>query len=173
VVASAVVLLPKVLSTRCVQSLRSFKSSLATTATAHCTTIHITTSLTSYKQTRLKNHTHQNTAAQPTRSTQHSTAQYSITHTKHRQHNSPTNTARSKAGTYSSPILRTSNRPQPVPMSLSWISSGRFTIVAPATEGSPPRGYIGPTMYINPHYNDINCAECESQYSSTSIFEVI
>merc|ERR1719261_1589527 len=38
----------------------------------------------------------------------------------------------SKKAKYSSPILRTSNRPQPVPMSLSWISSQRETMVAPA-----------------------------------------
>jgi hypothetical protein len=79
--------------------------------TTHSTKVHVTTSLTSYKQARL-------------------------THSQQAH-----DTAGTKAWTHSSPILRTSNRPQPVPMSLSWISSGRFTIVAPATEGSPPRGY--------------------------------
>lgn len=37
--------------------------------------------------------------------------------------------------TYSSPILRTSKSPQPWPMSDSWISSVRFTMVAPTALG--------------------------------------
>jgi hypothetical protein len=81
------------------------------------------------------NHSH-NTQHYSTRNFSHFIQADSLTHSQQ-----PHDTARTKAGTYSSPILRTSNRPQPVPMSLSWISSGRFTIVAPATEGSPPRGY--------------------------------
>jgi hypothetical protein len=126
VVASAVVLLPKVLSTLCVQSLRSFKSSPATTATTRSTTVRTTTSPTSYKQARL------------THSQQHHT---------HSQ---------VKAWTYSSPILRTSNKPQPVPMSLSWISSGRFTIVAPATEGTHNAvTYVPPCRYRAPQRHQL------------------